>query len=584
VADAYRQAVTAKSRVARAVVGLLVLMAVLVYALADNETLATACQLGVALGASVGAWIGAERAPRGRRLVPRLIAVGVTLSTLGHVLLGVVDSLEGSTDVSIADVPFVASYVALGAAIWIVLRRSRARSAARVDVDFLVDGLTIVVVTVLIIWSISVNAIAADHSVAPFTRMVWAVYPLASSLLFALAVRALMSRSARAALGSSLAMAAGLVLAANLIYLQAPGDGPVLVMMNIAWMVAPVLAARAAWRHGEVGVDPAVSPALDGWGLVVAIGPLFVPPALLLITYVRGDSDHPIQVFIGTMAVAMLAFVRTARLIRSEGRARRELEVARDAALDASRAKSMFLANMSHEIRTPLTTVLAASEILEDTPLDEHQLGLLTRVHRSGDRLKALVEGILDFSRIEAGELELASTRFDLHALVADAAEPCALRALEADIGFMWDLDPRVPRIVCGDPQRLFQILSNVLDNALKFTHEGQVSLAVRPLPADHQAGASEVVEFVVTDTGIGIRDEDQESVFESYRQVDGSMTRRYGGNGLGLAICKELTELMGGTIALDSVPGVGSIFVIRVPLAPSVRVAYPADKVPLVA
>ena len=282
------------------------------------------------------------------------------------------------------------------------------------------------------------------------------------------------------------------------------------------------------------------------------------------------------------MAVALLAFVRTARLIRSEARTRRELEVARDAALDASRAKSMFLANMSHEIRTPLTTVLAASEILEDTPLDEHQLGLLTRMHRSGDRLKALVEGILDFSRIEAGELELASTRFDLHALVADAAEPCALRALEAGIGFEWDLDPHVPRMVLGDPNRLFQVLTNILDNALKFTHEGQVSLAVRPTGAgadDDEGGAGEGVEFVVNDTGIGIPEEDQESVFESFRQVDGSMTRRYGGNGLGLAICEELTELMGGTITLHSSFGVGSTFVIRIPLAPSIQVAHPGRR-----
>jgi signal transduction histidine kinase len=569
--------------VARAVVGLLVVTAVLVYAFADNETLAIGCQLVVALGASVGAWIGAERAPRGRRLVPRLIAVGVTLSTLGHVSLGVVDSLGGETDVSIADVPFAASYLAFGAAIWIVLRRSRARSDARVDVDFLIDGLTIVVVTVLIIWSISVDAIAADDSVSPFTRMVWAVYPLASSLVFALAVRALMSRGARAAMGPSLAMAAGLVLAANLIYLQAPGDGPVLVMMNIAWMVAPVLAARAAWRHDEVRADASLSPALDGWTLVVAIGPLFVPPALLLIAILFGAPDNQVQVFIGTMAVALLAFIRTARLIRSEARTRRELEVARDAALDASRAKSMILANMSHEIRTPLTTVLAASEILEDTPLDEQQLGLLTKMHRSGDRLKALVEGILDFSRIEAGELDLASTRFDLHALVADAAEPCTLRALEADIGFSWELDPDVPRHVLGDPNRLFQVLTNVLDNALKFTHEGQVSLAVRLMPA-HEAGAAEVVEFVVDDTGIGILEQDQESVFESFRQVDGSMTRRYGGNGLGLAICAELTELMGGTITLQSRLGAGSTFVIRVPLTSIIQATPAAKEAPLVA
>ena len=573
---------TAKSGVARGVVALVVLTAVVVSASADNQTLATLSHLGLAVGASVGAWIGAERAARGRRLVPRLIAAGVSFSALGHVLLTVLAYIGADTALSIADIPFFTSYVVLSAALWIVLRRSRPRSASRVDVDFLIDGITIVVVTVLIIWSVSVDAIAADDSVPPFTRMVWAMYPLASSVLFALAARALMSRSARRSIGASFAVGAGLVLVGDMIYLQAPEGGTALAMMTAAWMLGPALVARSAWRDCDIQADASVSPALGGWALLVAIGPLFVPPALVLVTYLGGEPDHPVQFFIGTVAVALLAFVRTARLIRSEGLARRQLEAARDAALEASRAKSMFLANMSHEIRTPLTTVLAASEILEDTHLNELQLKLLAKMHRSGDRLRNLVEGILDFSRIEAGQLELTSAPFDLHSLVADAADPYALRAIEAGIGFRWDLDPRVPPTVVGDPSRLFQVLTNVLDNALKFTHDGQVKLVVRLAEADHQTGpAGESVEFLVEDTGIGIRDEDQESVFESFSQVDGSMTRRYGGNGLGLAICRELVELMGGTIVVQSQFGVGSTFVIRIPLA-VVPEATPSDAVPL--
>ena len=205
--------------------------------------------------------------------------------------------------------------------------------------------------------------------------------------------------------------------------------------------------------------------------------------------------------------------------------------MARDAALEASRAKSMFLANMSHEIRTPLTTVLATAEILEDTPLDNLQLTLLAKMHRSGELLKTLVEGILDFSRIEAGKLELASTAFDLHAMVADAADVYSPRAIQAGIRFEWHLDPSVPRTVVGDPSRLFQVLTNLLDNALKFTHQGQVRLIVRRANADDQRdGAGEVVEFMVDDTGIGIREEDQASVFESFmpgRRLDDQTLRR---------------------------------------------------------
>jgi len=567
-----------KFGLASGAVALAVLTAVVLYAVTDNQAVATACDLAVAVGACVGAWVGAEHAPRHHRLVPRLMAAGISLSMLGHVLFGVLGSLGAETDVSIADVPWLASYVVFGAAMWIVLGRTRQASADRIDVDFLIDALTIVVVTVLIIWSISVDAIAADDSVPPFTRMVWAAYPLASAVLFALVMRVLMSRSGRTSIGVLFGVSTGLVLSANLLYLQDP-EGPALVLMNAAWMLAPAMAAWSVWRFKDVRADSSV-PAF-GWSLTLAIGPLFVPAALELVADVRDQPDQPLELFIGIALLGTLAFVRTARLIRSERRARLELETARDVALEASTAKSVFLANMSHEIRTPLTTVIAASEMLEDTPLDEVQLGLLSRMHRSGDRLKSLIEGILDFSRIEAGQLELTYSRFDLHSLVADAAEPCGLRAIEAGIGFRWDLDPRVPTRVLGDPNRLFQVLTNVLDNAMKFTHQGQVRLDVRPTNAlaDQQdGGAGEGVEFVVEDTGIGISEADQKSVFESFSQVDGSMTRRYGGNGLGLAICRELVELMGGTITVQSQLGAGSTFVIRIPLNPALRQPAPSN------
>jgi len=558
-----------KPHVASGAVGLVVLAAVTTNAFADRGSLVeTLTYLGVLVGASVGAWIGAERAAPGRRLVPRLIAAGVSLTALGDVLWDLLDLIGAGNDVSIADPPWMASYVVLCLALWVVLRRSRGRSGSRVDVDFMIDAVTIVVVSVLIFWSFSIDSIATDQSVTPFVRTVWAAYPIADAVLIALLVRVLMSRSARAAIDPSFAVGVCIWLAVDIAYLQDPQNGAVLVLMDIAWMVAPVLLARAAWRDCDIQADASGASPLGGWGaqLMVAVGSLFVPPALELVHDLRGEPDQPLRLFIGTAALITLAFVRTARLIRSEERAHRELEVARDAALEASRAKSMFLANMSHEIRTPLTTVLATREILEDTPLNDDQLELLEKMHRSGNLLQTLVEGVLDFSRIEAGQLELANTSFDLHAMVADVADAYVPRAIEADIRFTWHLDPRVPQTVVGDPSRLIQVVTNLLDNALKFTHHGQISLAVRPVRAD-VAGGDEEVEFSVQDTGIGIREEDLESVFESYRQVDGSTTRRYGGNGLGLAICKELTELMGGSITVQSQFGAGSTFVIRIPL-----------------
>ena len=278
-----------------------------------------------------------------------------------------------------------------------------------------------------------------------------------------------------------------------------------------------------------------------------------------------GTED--VQVFEALAAHAGVALER-ARSVSDLQALAVELEVARDAALAASEAKSLFLANMSHEIRTPLTIMLATSEILEDSDLDELQRDLLERMQRSGGSLKTLVEGILDFSRIEAGQVDLALKPFDIQALVADAADVYELRAGRAGNGFTCVLDPAVPRMVVGDPGRLFQVLSNLLDNALKFTHDGQVGLAVRP--AETRPGASDVgeaLEIIVHDTGIGIAAADQDAIFEAFSQVDGSATRRYEGTGLGLAICRQLTELMGGTIALDSQPGVGSAFTVRLPL-----------------
>ncbi len=272
-----------------------------------------------------------------------------------------------------------------------------------------------------------------------------------------------------------------------------------------------------------------------------------------------GAEDQ--QVFEALAAHAGVALERARSVSDLEALAAK-LEVARDAALAASEAKSLFLANMSHEIRTPLTTVLASVEMLEDTDLDDLQRRLLERMVRCGGSLGELVETILDFSRIEAGQVELAPTPFDLHALVGEVADVHELRADRAGNRFSCEVAPGVPRTVVGDRGRLLQVVSNLLDNALKFTHEGRVDLVVRS-----SAAAAGSIDFVVRDTGIGIAPEHQAKVFDVFSQVDASATRHYEGTGLGLAICLRLTDLMGGAITVDSEVGRGSTFTVRVPL-----------------
>ena len=271
-------------------------------------------------------------------------------------------------------------------------------------------------------------------------------------------------------------------------------------------------------------------------------------------------SDDDVQVFEALAAHAGVAVERARSVSELEALAG-ELVVARDAALAASDAKSLFLANMSHEIRTPLTTVLATAELLEDTDLDSSQRTFVEKMHRQGALLKSLVEQILDFSRIEAGEVALSSIPFDLHAMAADAADVYGPRTSVAGLDFTCTVDPLVPSVVVGDPGRVFQVLTNLMDNALKFTHRGSVRLDVAATP--------DGVVLAVTDTGIGISQEHQRSIFDVFSQVDASATRKYEGTGLGLAICRQLVELMGGTVTVDSQPGVGSAFIVSLPLAP---------------
>ncbi|SEC28149.1 Signal transduction histidine kinase [Nocardioides exalbidus] len=511
--------------------------------------------------AAAAAWAGALRGGA-RRLAGIMLASGLSLSAVGDTLWAILVARGEAVDVSVADVAWFACDIAIAVALLVVLRQSGAGSQ---DLDFTLDAATIVVGSLLLVWSVSSDVVVATPGASAWAGVVAAAYPIADALLVALVIRVLTSRAARRWLHPTFAIGLVMWLVADILYLFVAS--PLFTRAaDLIYLCAPVLLAFSTWKRGRddrVGEEVATRgrPLLQ---IVIAVGPLMVPPTLAMVGHFQSRPDARYVLAVSSLVLAALAGARAVRLVRAEQHALAELKQARDDAMAASRAKSTFLSTMSHELRTPLTSVLGAGELLAVTDLDDFQRDMVHRVCRSSTDLRSLVEVVLDYSRLEAGTAEAAAVSMDLRHLVTRIGASYGIRARSAGLRLECQVDPALPECVTGDPERVLQVLGHLLDNAVKFTPEGSIRLSAT---SDDDGS---VLTFAVEDSGIGIPEQHLAAVFDAFTQVDPSSTRNHGGTGIGLAVCRRLTALMGGTIAVSSRLDAGSRFVVRLPLRPA--------------
>ena len=329
---------------------------------------------------------------------------------------------------------------------------------------------------------------------------------------------------------------------------------PVSALMAISLLAAISLYIIASCHETPIHMIAAGTP--PALGLLIL--PVSLPGSI-------GDRILLISAMGLLVAFGVSSAVRAYRTHMRLQETRRLLEEQTRSAQAANRAKSDFLANMSHEIRTPLNGVLAVSEALSHTPLSARQKGMLELVSSSGQVLQQLLSDILDLARIETAQLKIQRAPFDLHRAVTEVARLHAPVGEARGLTFTVDLEPEVEGYVMGDLVRFKQVLTNLISNAIKFTEAGHVRLTGR-----REVGTDPVrFRFTVEDTGVGFGEDERQKLFRRFEQADGSITRRFGGSGLGLSICGELITLMEGDIDCDSKPGQGSRFTFALPLEP---------------